>query len=373
MSRSLESIPLEPAWRQRLDDLAASRRLLLSADLARLGPALREVSDAYNAGDFRFKWTPDRLAARLHFFLPRDQAKVAGALRDVPLSSAWLGPGPALELLDVGAGLGASALGAVRSLRTAGVTRDIQITLRDLDSEALGVARELLAPLPGVRTRRDEGAHPRFDLVLFVQVLVEVAAGRAEAAGDEACTTLLQQAVDALAPGGRVVAVEPALMGATRRLMRVRDRLAAQNAAIVAPCPHAGPCAMLTSPRDWCHDDLEVDLPPWLHPLARAAGLRWQGLTFARLVLADAPVATPPLRVVAPPRDTRGRKERQLCGLFPDGSTLRWVDRLDKHATAVNDPFGSLGRGEGLSLDPVGPRVGVETVVRVVDPTETSG
>ncbi|GDX78241.1 hypothetical protein LBMAG42_00520 [Deltaproteobacteria bacterium] len=371
MSRDLAGVPLEAAWRDRLDDLAASRGLPLSGDLGRLGAALREVSDAYNAGDFRFRWTPDRLAARLHFFVPRDQAKVAGALRDVPVSPAWLGSGPALELLDVGAGIGASSLGAVRFLRAAGVTRDIQITLRDVDAEALGVAREVLGALPGVRLRRDEGASPRFDLVLFVQVLVEVAAGRPEAAGDAACAALLRTAVDALAPGGLVVAVEPALLTTTRRLMRARDILAAQNTAIVAPCPHGKPCAMLANPRDWCHDDLDVDLPPWLHPLARAAGLRWQGLTFTRLVLAPTPVATPSMRVVAPLRDSRGRKERQLCGLFPDGSTLRWVDRLDKHTTPANEPFGALRRGDGVCLSPIANRVGPDTRVLLEDPTET--
>lgn len=363
-------MPLEAAWRPRLDDLAASRRLPLSGDVARLAPALREVSDAYNAGDFRFRWTPERLAARLHFFLPRDQAKVAGALRDVPLSPAWLGAGRALEVLDVGAGVGASSLGAVRFLRRAGVIRDIQITLRDVDAEALAVAREVLAALPGVHLRRDEPPYLRFDLVLFIQVLVEVAAGRPEAAGDAACATLLQTSVEALAPGALVVAVEPALMGTTRRLMRVRDVLAAKNTAIVAPCPHGGPCGMLTNPRDWCHDDLDVDLPAWLHPLARAAGLRWQGLTFARLVLAGAHVATPPLRVVAPLRDSRGRKERQLCGVFVDGTTLRWVDRLDKHTRSCNEAFGTLRRGDGVCLDPAGNRVGPETQVRLEDPTE---
>lgn len=371
MSRDLSDLPLEAAWRAHLDELAASRRLPLSADLARLGPALREVSEAYNAGEFRFRWTPERLAARLHFFLPRDQAKVAGALRDVPLSARWLGDGPALEVLDVGAGVGASSLGAVRWLRANGVTRDIQITLRDVDAEALTVAREVLAGLPGVHCRRDEAPFPTFDLVLYVQVLVEVAAGRPEPAGDAACVAMLRTSVEALAPGGRVLAVEPALMGTTRRLMRVRDALVVQKTAVIAPCTHAGPCAMLANPRDWCHDDLPVDLPPWLHALARAAGLRWQGLTFARLVLARGPVATPPLRVVAPPRDSRGRKERQLCGEFPDGSSLRWVDRLDKHTTEPNAAFGELRRGDGVHLTPAGSRVGAETRVRLDDPTET--
>ena len=68
----------------RLDGIAAARGLVSHAKLSVLGPALAEVSHAYNSGQFTIAWTPPRLAARLHFFLPRDQAKIVGALRDVP-------------------------------------------------------------------------------------------------------------------------------------------------------------------------------------------------------------------------------------------------------------------------------------------------
>jgi len=120
---------------------------------------------------------------------------------------------------------------------------------------------------------------------------------------------------------------------------------------------------MLKNPKDWCHDDLSVDLPGWVHALARAAGLRWQGLTYARLVLRAEAAPTPMFRVVAPPRDSRGRKERLLCGEHPDGSTLRWVDRLEKHRTPANEAFADLERGAGVRLHPVEARVGPETVV----------
>ena len=42
---------------------------------------------------------------------------------------------------------------------------------------------------------------------------------------------------------------------------------------------------MLATEGDWCHEDLPIDLPPWVAPLARAAGLRWQRLTFSYLAL----------------------------------------------------------------------------------------
>ena len=60
---------------------------------------------------------------------------------------------------------------------------------------------------------------------------------------------------------------------------------------------------------------------------------------------------------------SRGRKERLLCGDHPDGSTLRWVDRLYKQATASNADFAGLERGYGVNVDPPAARVGPDTRV----------
>src|SRR6202044_548425 len=80
---------------------------------------------------------------------------------------------------------------------------------------------------------------------------------------------------------------------------------------------------------DWCHEDIDVDLPAWLVPVARAAGLRHEGLTFSYLVLrapgpgADRLVdhigASPGarrLRVVSNIVRTKGKREAYLCGEF---------------------------------------------------------
>lgn len=361
---SVRAATLPLTWRVHLDELAASRRLLSSGHVVKLALPLREVSEAYNSGNFSFCWTPERLAARLHFFLPRDQAKVVAALRDVATPPQWLGEGRPLVLVDVGAGIGASALGAVRALRAAGVTRSLSVLLIDSDAVALSVAKDVLARCDGVRVEVATTMPDEADLIVFAAVLLEVAAGVAEDAGDGRCVGRLQDAVARLAPGGRVVVVEPALRDPTRRLMRVRDRLVAGGVAVLAPCTHAGRCAMLDVKKDWCHDDLSIDLPAWVQPLARAAGLRWQGLTFARLVLARQVELAPSFRVVAPPRDSRGRKERQLCGAFPDGTTLRWVDRLEKHASEGNSAFAELERGDAVEMVPAEGRVGAATVVK---------
>ena len=130
---------------------------------------------------------------------------------------------------------------------------------------------------------------------------------------------------------------------------------------------------MLARPEDWCHERLDVDLPAWLVPVARAAGLRWEGLTWAPLVLrADGAGLPGAARVVGDPIVTKGRRDLWVCGSFvgPDGEVAgdrRKVGRLDRHASAVNEAFGQAVRGDRLDLDGGAVRSddAVERVIRV--------
>jgi SAM-dependent methyltransferase len=319
------------------------------------------LSSAYNAGSFPIRWTPELSAARLHFFLPRDQAKLYAAVANLPLPPSIV-EAAEIRIFDFGCGIGASALGVIRALRHRGLAQPIRVDLHDTDRAAVSLATNVLALLPNVQSGlATYPPNQTYHLVIFGQVLVEVAGRRP--AGDANAEVLLQHAVnELLEPEGAVIVVEPALREATRRLHRVRDGLVDSGRVHVwAPCPHDHPCPMLANPKDWCHEDLAIDLPQWLHPIAREAGLRWQGLTFARLVLSRVSGARPPLRVVAQPRNSKGRQERLLCGV--NGGDLAWVDRLDKHRGETNVNWDSLERGDGLELVPAEKRVGPNTAV----------
>lgn len=352
---------------------------------AELARGVREVSDAYNAAAFPVRWTPAREAARLVFFLPRDARKVEAALRDVPLA---LQPDGEVRVLDVGAGVGASALGAVLALRRRGVTGTIHLQLVEPEARALGLGERLLTrlgALDGVgplvisaRTGDVRAGTDEHDLVIAAQVLVEVGVVAKPRPGAEEARAVQHAAIvrgwlrERLVPSGRIVLVEPALKASARRLQGVRAALLASRHAgampvhVVAPCPHDGACPLLAREDDWCHEDLDVDLPPALANIARMAGLRWQGLTYARLVLAREPVARPALRVAAPPHPTRGKRALPLC--VPGREQLVTVERLDRHESEQNAAWGELQRGDGLSVEGVDlegplPRVGTEAVV----------
>lgn len=346
--RPVDDLPGD--WRARITAEARRRLWPGPDDPARLGALVARVSAAYNGvGHVRGLPAADQLAARLSFFLPRDIPKVAGAARE--LVGLGLVP-PDARVLDLGCGLGASTFGLA-----AGVGDGLRVVGVDADPGALDLFRALAGPLR-VETRRVDLHRPAlpdgpFDVVLLAQVISEV--------GD----AVVDAALDRLAPEGALIVVEPALRERARGLHALRDRLAARGLPPFAPCLHARPCPLLRRPGDWCHEDLPVDLPDWLQPVARAAGLRWQGLTFAYLVVRrDGRTLAGHLggataRVVDRPRPSRGKHELTLCGTRLDGTVVR---RLDRHASPANAAWPTLARGE--VLDDPGDEVGPETAVR---------
>jgi SAM-dependent methyltransferase len=343
------------------------------------------LSQAYNLGEGRGA-ARDLLPARLAFSFPRDVPKASGAVREL-VGEGLLAPrGAPLEVLDLGAGLGAMTWGVARALEAAGHVGELRATWIDADAAALEVGRDLVrarerhgAPRVAVHARAQAGpvAAPRaketFDLVLVGQVLSELDVAAPDRVKRHAA--LLRALLAVLRPDGALVVVEPALQDRTRHLHAVRDAIASdpQGATIFAPCLHADACPALASPNDWCHENLAVDLPAFVAPLARAAGLRWQGLTFSYLVLrkdgATLAARGPGWRVVSDPIVTKGKRELFLCGkAAPDVPAARLrVQRLDRHASESNCAWSELRRGDriDLALEGGGECGGGGTVVKV--------
>jgi hypothetical protein len=226
-------------------------------------------------------------------------------------------------------------------------------------------------------------------------VLSELDVGASDETRLDRHVALVRRLVDERArpPGegertGAVIVVEPALRDRTRHLHRVRDALAASGVGVFAPCLHQAPCPALVRQADWCHEDLPVDLPGWLVPVARAAGLRYEGLTFSYLVLQRsggslaeaahaatvAPQGAAHLRVVSDVIRTKGKREAYCCGQFAGAGGLvaarERVTRLDRTSTGRADPFANLVRGDVLVVDPplelARPRLGADSAMRVL-------
>jgi len=388
--------PLDETWREALDRIARARGWTTTHDAARLGACVAELSATYNDDAPRSvrASSPAALAARLLFSFPRDVAKGAGAVRELVASGALAGDRP-LRVLDIGAGLGAMTWGAARALAAAGGSAAaIDAALVDDDPQALGLAMEIArarGDAAGISVRARAVVAPvdraaatspgEHDLVLVGQVLSELDRDRPDGERVARHADLLAHLLDrAVAEHGALVVVEPALRERTRHLHRLRDELAVSGRAhVFAPCLHAAGCPALSAPGDWCHEDLPVDLPPWLVPVARAAGLRWQGLTFSYLVLTRdgrtlasmSPPGAGRVRVVSDRLVTKGKSEVFLCGEHAAGVGRVRATRLDRHAGDENRLWDEVIRGDLMRvsppLDPARPRVDAASALTRID------
>lgn len=388
--------PLDGPWQQVLDTVLREigRPSLTTSDIARLAPKVEELSRAYNEGTAEGRRTKLPIEARIAFSFPRDTPKGAGAVRELVASGVLTLKERGLRVLDLGAGLGAMTWGLVRALAAAGERGRVEALLVDEDDEILDKAEHIarvarttldtqpielvittrIASLTALIDRRDEAgsraviARGPYDVVLLGQVLSEVdprstPEQRVERHA-EIVTRLLETFV---AKDGALVIVEPALRERTRSLHAVRDRVLDQartreggaHATVFAPCLHESACPALAEPTSWCHEDLRVDLPPWVTPLARAAGLRWQGLTFSYLVLRKDGRSPLPrfsaddrgrirFRVVSDLLRSKGKTESFVCREDGVRSRIRCLDRDAAGQKGV--PFEAIERGDIVTL-----------------------
>jgi SAM-dependent methyltransferase len=323
---------------------------------AALGDDVRRLSDAYNqSGHAPARWDPGLQAARLLFFLPRDVLKTAAWARD----AARAAPTRPLRVLDLGAGLGATSIGFADALRAVGGPAVSSVTLVDAEPTGLTIAADVVrVALPEVRVEtrvadlRGVLHVDDYDVVLFGQVLCELDRDLPDEPRADAHLALLQAALRMTAADGLLFVLEPALKPGTRHLQRVRDRLVAAGHGVVAPCTHRAPCPMLARPQDWCHGWAAGALPDALHPAARAAGLRWEGLTSSRLVVTHAPKPqAPTARAVGPLQRTMGRSDVWWCTAT---GTLERAGRLDRHRTDANAAWDDVVPGDAVTFDGLG-------------------
>jgi hypothetical protein len=398
--------PLEAEWRSVLDAVANARGWPSSRDVGKLGAAVADLSAAYNDPRRARASAREAGAARLGFAFARDVPKGAGAVREL-VATGGLPQDGVVRVLDLGAGLGAMTWGLVRALRASGSRAVVDATWVDTDPGALALSSDI------VRERyRDRDAEfrvrtlrgtldaasglGRFDLVLLGNVLSELSTDSPDEVRRREHVAFLGALLERnVLERGAVVVVEPALRARTRHLHGVRDELCQEGVSVFAPCLHQAACPALARESDWCHEALPVDLPDWLVPIARAAGLRFERLTFSYLVLGkgmrslrdaiQAPASAGRLRVVSEVISSKGKREAFMCGAFSspgaaDGvvaararvSRLTRDERGDDISSRapLSTLWASLSQGELLVIDPApaleAPRVGRGDRVEVV-------
>ena len=235
------------------------RDALLPEETYTVSRMVRELSRGLTrerdlAGDVYFS-SPDFLGAYLLYFWPVSYVQGRILLEEAggSLGSALdlgAGPGPlSLALLDRGAGsvvacdrsgpgleLAASAAGAAGR----------RIITRKWDAEM---------PLP-------EG---KFDIITMGHLLNELWRDRTDK--QDLRFALMERAALSLAPGGRILVIEPALLETARDLLRLRDRLVAAGYRVESPCIYQEACPAL--PEGTCHAEFSWEPPRIVRDLAR--------------------------------------------------------------------------------------------------------
>lgn len=364
--RTYPTLPLSEGALERLE--RAGRRVAGDVSHDALVAAVSELSRLYTRERSRLAELPATdvaLQARLRFFFVRDLPKIFGPLDELARRGALLGK-RSLRLLDVGAGLGATTFGVARWLRLhAPEVERLEVVALEQNPRALrtltAVASQL-SELPdefvpvSLETRTTDvsqlSVHERYDLVSFGFVLNELFTTCAEQERTTRRAELLIASAQALRERGAVLVLEPAARESARELMAVRDVLAARHAPpfVVAPCLHAQPCPMLPSERDWCHQELVYALPERTTQIARAASLRYEGLSYASLVLTNEPGTASAqggqrLRVVSDRLESKGKVELFGCG---EAGYVR-LSQLTRKAKA-GSPLLEAKRGDVLTI-----------------------
>jgi SAM-dependent methyltransferase len=324
----------------------------------------------------------------LLYFLPVNALKISILMKDLP-PDFFSKP---RSVLDLGSGPGTGALGC---LLAAPDGWSGHFTLVDQNRDILNDAQALFKKLGHGEPRcivtdlhkplKRDFPHAPFDLIIAANVFNEWKNTERKARFIE---SLIKKQ---LAPGGRMLIVEPALRHPTRDLMELRNRLlgivgvggaggrasmgaqaskpsthgipagdrthrASANRSginVYAPCLHQEACPMLAeNKRDWCHMYWDWERPEMIEKFDRLVGIEKTYLKASYLLLGNAvgadlkPAPTKDQwRVVSGALNSKGKSERLLCGKQALPKLLR-VTRLDKDKSTHNQDFNNAMRGD---------------------------
>jgi len=107
-----------------------------------------------------------------------------------------------------------------------------------------------------------------------------------------------------------LVVVEPGTPAGFERIRKIRADLIDQGKQMIAPCPHALACPMVSP--DWCH--FSVRLPrSSLHRQLKEGTLGYEDEKFSYVAVANSPISLPEARILRHPQKRKGHIHFTLC------------------------------------------------------------
>jgi len=228
------------------------------------------------------------------------------------------------SLLDIGAGPGTASWAAAEAFST---LQDF--TLLDANDALRKLALDLFGESYRLRELSYERGEARSSLIKAEPADLVIASymiGEISAAEQSVLATLMwEKTRDTL------LVVEPGTPAGYARIIALRERLIADGAHVVAPCPHDGKCP-LAAP-DWCHFTQRLQRSR-AHKQVKGAELPFEDEKFAYVALTRSPLAARPARVLAQPDVSKVEVTAKLC--TPAGLVVSRTPRRAKadYATA---------------------------------------
>lgn len=267
---------------------AASRQLTQRYKNAEFtAPAVRGPADRSAYLSVRF---PATFAANVHVFSELRRRAEQGEIS---------------SLLDLGAGPGTSLFAAAE------IFPDLrQATLLEADPQWIQFGKQLAAQssLPAVREahwlsgdlRNPGELHPH-DAVVISYALGELAASELE--------QLVRRAWFWAAKF--LILVEPGTKRGFAAINTARSLLIAQQARILAPCPHHNTCPMAAA-SDWCHFSQRLERTSE-HRRIKGGSLGYEDEKFSYMIATRLELSPAQARIVRHPRKHSGHVQLDLC------------------------------------------------------------
>ena len=253
--------------------------------------------------------------------------------------------GQSLKILELGCGPGTGVAGMWSWAAPRGIAWRHYAT--DAVSQALDATETLARALgvKGLSTRRVDlkaplgpqlDGIPPVDITLMMNVVNELPTQVFPALADSLAETL--------GPKGALVVIDPAAFAPSRRALAFRDALSAAGWVIRAPCPQTGPCPALATETEWCHENWNLERPPFMAAVDALVGTRRETLKATWFIADKQPLDASPSpglgRVVSERFEERGRTRARIC----TASGLMNLELQRRDRSPQNRAFADLGR-----------------------------
>lgn len=140
-----------------------------------------------------------------------------------------------------------------------------------------------------------------------------------------------------------IVVIEPGTPHGFERIRVIRNHLIANDAYLVAPCPHQNQCPMRET--DWCHFPQRLDRSE-IHRAVKEVNIGYEDEKYSYIIASKVQVKLPDARIIRHPKTHSGHVELSLCA--QSGLEQKTISR--RHG-ALYKQIRKCHWGDGINLN----------------------